>query len=123
MNQYIVAAFPPPSYHHLLTTRLRTKLKSSTRRLIHRQRTDACRKGEEIVMPSVRRDRVCLGDRSLICKRLRISSNGLPVVGPAVAAGVILGVGAGDGYEVRDGHQAAGVGLGGSGRAINTECG
>ena len=74
-------------------------------------------------MPSVRRDRACVVHRSLIRKWFRGSSNGLTIVRPAVTAGVILGVGAGDGYEVQDGAHVAGVGFGGSGGAIDTGCG
>lgn len=74
-------------------------------------------------MPSVRRDRTGVVDRSLKCECFRVSSNVLAIVGPAVAAGVILGADTGDGYEVRDGLQTTGVGFGGSGRAIDTGCG
>ncbi len=73
-------------------------------------------------MPSVRCDRTCLSDRSLIGERFGVTGNGLTIVGPAVAACIVLRVCAADGHEVRDGTQAAGVGFGVAGWAFDTVC-
>lgn len=104
----------------ILAARLGTKSKTRFRRLICRQRTDTRRKGEQIMMPSVRRDRTCLSDRSHKCKWFGRASDGLTIKIIAVAACVVLGVRAGDGHEVRDGTQAAGVRGGISRWAFNT---
>ena len=113
---------PAPFSQENLAARRRTEPNPRSRRLIRRQRTDARRKSEQIMMPSVRSDRTCVSDRSLNYEWFREPSNVLSIILSAVAACIILSDCAGDVYEVRDGTHAAGVRFGRSRWAFDTVC-